>query len=56
MPAPPVPSRGYGVLLLIGLVAGFAIGVAVGEASAGTVIGLGSGALVALALRLRTGG
>lgn len=56
MPAPRASSSGYGVLLLIGLVVGFAAGIVVGEPSAGTLIGLGLGGLVALALRLKAGG
>jgi hypothetical protein len=46
-------ERGYGAFLALGLAIGFGIGVAVGEPSAGTVIGLGIGGLVALALRLK---
>lgn len=45
-------DRGYGVFLMIGLLAGLAIGLAIGQPSAGTVIGLGAGGLVALGLRL----
>ena len=45
-------GNGYGVFLFLGLIAGFAIGIAVGQPSAGAVIGLGLGALAALALRL----
>ncbi|MFN7173430.1 MAG: hypothetical protein ACK4MT_01775 [Thermaurantiacus tibetensis] len=46
-------DRGYGVLLLVGLLLGVAAGIALGEPSAGAVIGLGSGALLAVALRAR---
>jgi hypothetical protein len=46
-------DRGYGVLLVLGLLLGLGIGIALGEPSAGTVIGFGVGGLVALALRLR---
>ncbi|WP_199553608.1 hypothetical protein [Sandaracinobacteroides hominis] len=46
-------EQGYGVLLLPGLLGGLAVGIAVGQPSAGTVIGLGLGALAALLLRLR---
>ncbi len=56
MPAPHLPSAGYGVLLLIGLALGFAVGIAIGQPSAGTVIGLGLGGLAALVLRLRARG
>jgi thiamine pyrophosphate-dependent acetolactate synthase large subunit-like protein len=41
------------VLLALGLALGFAIGAALGEPSAGTLIGLGAGGLLALLLRLR---
>lgn len=46
-------SSGYGVFLFLGMIAGFAIGIAVGQPSAGTVIGLGAGGLLALGLRLK---
>jgi hypothetical protein len=46
-------DRGYGAFLALGLAVGFGVGVALGEPSAGTVIGLGAGGLVALLLRLR---
>jgi hypothetical protein len=46
-------ERGYGAFLALGLAIGFGVGVAVGEPSAGTVIGLGAGGLVALLLRLK---
>ena len=46
-------DRGYGVLLAVGLLLGLAIGLFVGQASAGAVIGLGAGGLAAVALRLR---
>jgi len=45
-------DSGYGFMLMIGLFCGLAVGIAVGEPSAGTVIGLGIGGLVALGLRL----
>jgi hypothetical protein len=45
-------ERGYGILLFIGLMAGVVIGLAVGEPSAGAVIGIGSGALAGLALSI----
>ncbi len=48
-------DRGYGVFLMIGLLTGLAVGLAIGEPSAGTVVGLGAGALLALGLRLRRG-
>ncbi len=41
-------ERGFGILLPLGLVVGVAGGLALGEPSAGAVIGLGSGALLAL--------
>ena len=47
-------DRGYGVFLMLGLLAGLAAGLAIGQPSAGTVIGLGVGGLVALGLRLRS--
>jgi hypothetical protein len=46
-------DRGYGVFLMIGLLVGLGLGLAFGQPSAGTVIGLGAGGLVALGLRLR---
>ncbi len=46
-------DSGYGVFLMIGLLLGLGVGLAVGEPSAGTVIGLGAGGLLALGLRLR---
>jgi hypothetical protein len=46
-------DSGYGVLLMIGLVLGLGVGVVVGEPSAGVVIGLGVGGLLALGLRFR---
>jgi hypothetical protein len=46
-------DRGYGVFLMIGPLVGLAVGLAVGQPPAGTVIGLGAGALLALFLRLR---
>lgn len=45
-------DRGYGILLMLGLFCGLAGGLALGQASAGTVIGLGVGGLLALGLRL----
>lgn len=45
-------DRGYGVFLMIGLLVGLGLGLALGQPSAGTVIGLGAGALLALGLRL----
>lgn len=45
-------DRGYGILLMVGLFCGLAVGIALGQASAGTVIGLGIGGLTALGLRL----
>ncbi len=44
-------DRGYGVLLPVGLFLGLGIGLAVGEPSAGTLIGLAIAGLVAVALR-----
>jgi hypothetical protein len=44
-------DRGYGVFLMIGLLLGLGVGLAIGQPSAGTVIGLGTGGLVALGLR-----
>lgn len=44
--------RAYGVLLAVGLLLGVGAGIAVGQPSAGAVVGLGFGALVALGLRL----
>ena len=46
-------DRGYGVFLMVGLLAGLAVGLGIGQPSAGTVIGLGAGGLLALGLRLR---
>ncbi|WP_448586698.1 hypothetical protein [Thermaurantiacus sp.] len=48
-------DRGYGIFLPVGLLGGVAIGLALGEPSAGAVIGLGVAGLVAIALRLRRG-
>jgi hypothetical protein len=45
-------DRGYGVFLMIGLLLGLGVGLWLGQPSAGTVIGLGAGALLALVLRL----
>jgi hypothetical protein len=45
-------DRGYGIFLMIGLLVGLGVGIALGQPSAGTVIGLGVGGLVALGLRL----
>lgn len=47
------PDAGYGVMLFIGLFAGFAVGLMVAQPSAGAVIGLGFGGLVAIGLRFR---
>jgi len=44
-------DSGYGVLLMIGLFGGLAVGIAIGQASAGTIVGLGLGGLAALGLR-----
>ena len=44
-------ENGYGVLLMVGLFCGLAAGIALGQPSAGTVIGLGIGGLAALGLR-----
>ncbi|MCG2840371.1 hypothetical protein L6Q21_05180 [Sandaracinobacter sp. RS1-74] len=52
LPQPPTSERAFGVLLALGLILGLAGGIAVGEPSAGAVIGLGAGALLALGLRL----
>ncbi len=49
-------DTGYGILLMLGLFVGLGVGIAVGEPSAGVVIGLGIGGLVALGLRLRARG
>jgi hypothetical protein len=49
-------EAGYGILLLLGLLGGLGFGLAAGEASAGTLIGFGLGALAALLLRLRRPG
>ena len=46
-------ENGYGVFLMIGLLVGLGAGIAIGQPSAGTVIGLGAGGLVALGRRLR---
>ncbi|WP_374385448.1 hypothetical protein [Sandaracinobacter sp.] len=43
---------GYGVFLFLGLIAGLAVGLSIGQPSAGTVIGLGAGGLLALGLQL----
>lgn len=45
-------DQGYGVFLALGLLLGLAVGIALGQPSAGAVIGLGTGGLVALGLRL----
>ena len=45
-------ERGYGVFLFIGLMLGVAAGIALGEPSLGAVVGIGSGALLGLLLRL----
>lgn len=54
--ADPMPvrrrERGFGVLLMLGLFGGLAVGLFLGQPSAGTIIGLGLGGLAALALRL----
>jgi hypothetical protein len=47
----PVRDKGYGVFLMIGLLVGLGVGLALGQPSAGTVIGLGAGGLLALGLR-----
>ena len=44
---------GYGVLLFPGLIVGLAVGLLIGQPSAGAVIGLGAGGLLALALQVR---
>lgn len=44
--------RAYGVLLALGLLLGVGVGIYLGQPSAGAVIGLGLGALIALGLRL----
>lgn len=46
-------ERGYGVLLAFGLLAGVGVGLALGEPSAGAVVGLGSGGLLALLMAVR---
>jgi hypothetical protein len=43
----------YGFLLPVGLFAGLAVGLAVGEPSLGTVVGLGAGGLLAILLQVR---
>jgi hypothetical protein len=45
-------ASGFGILLPVGLFTGLGFGLALGEPSAGAVIGLASGALLALGLRL----
>jgi hypothetical protein len=45
-------ERGYGVFLFAGLMLGVAAGIATGEPSLGAVIGIGSGALLGLMLRV----
>lgn len=45
-------DQGYGVFLAVGLLLGLGAGITKSEPSAGAVIGLGIGALAALALRL----
>ena len=44
--------RAYGFLLAVGLLLGVGVGIAVGQPSAGAVVGIALGALVALGLRL----
>jgi hypothetical protein len=44
-------DSGYGVFLMLGLLVGLGVGIAVGQPSAGTVIGLGVGGLLALGFR-----
>lgn len=44
---------GYGSLLFLGLMGGVAVGIALGQPSAGAVIGLGTGALAGLLLAFR---
>ena len=44
--------RAYGVLLALGLLLGVGAGIPLGQPSAGAVVGIALGALVALALRL----
>lgn len=46
-------ERGFGILLPLGLIAGLAAGLAVGEPSAGAVIGLGTAGLLAILLAWR---
>jgi hypothetical protein len=48
-------DSGYGVFLLVGMLVGLGAGISVGEPSAGTVLGLAGGGLLALLLRLRRG-
>jgi hypothetical protein len=45
-------ERGYGVFLFLGLMLGVGLGIAAGEPSLGAVVGIGSGALLALLLRV----
>jgi hypothetical protein len=45
-------GRGYGVFLFAGLMLGVMVGIALGEPSLGAVVGIGSGALLGLILRL----
>jgi hypothetical protein len=45
-------DRGYGIFLPVGLIGGVAVGLALGEPSAGAVIGLGLAGLAAIAMRL----
>ncbi len=49
-------DTGYGVFLGAGVFAGLAGGLAAGEPSLGVVVGLGAGALLALALRFMRSG
>lgn len=53
-PEKPAPEmHGYGVLMALGTLAGLAVGIAIGEPSAGTVGGCAVGLVAAIALWAR---
>ena len=52
MATSPRPSRAAGIFLAVGAIAGAIVGNHYGEASAGLLIGLGAGVVIALALWL----
>ncbi|WP_448580492.1 hypothetical protein [Thermaurantiacus sp.] len=44
---------GYGILLFAGLMAGVAVGLFLGQPSAGAVVGIGAGAVLGLVFAIR---